>query len=131
MNVIDFKVEALFRLNKAGFRESAEKLNEGFLPIDYRGMKQVLTPDQVMELASEIEKAADSVVYGAVALNYEGHYAMAYLIIGKNPEQWHFEHEMYQEKYPYCYIADLEDGNQSSDGYLQLDGDLTRIFQIA
>lgn len=131
MEQADFQKEALYRLNTAGFTESAKVLEQAILPIDYRDQDRVLSPEQIMQLASEIEQATDSVVYGAVALNYMGHAAIAYLIISKNPDDWVLEHEMYQGKYPYCYIADLSDGDQSTDGYLDLNSENVRLFKTA
>lgn len=129
LNLLD---EAVFRLNQAGFSEQiAQTLKSGVLPVDLRGIKLPISTEQVFELAGQLEGSADVVVYGAVAVNYKDRPAVAYLMISKNPEEWRFDHELYKDKFPYCFVADLENPDESTEGYLELvDSSKTRLYQL-
>lgn len=98
MNQNELFDEAIYRLEHSGFSENvAETLKKGMLPVDTRNIDLGLTQEQIFELARQLENSADVVIYGAVGLNYDGSPAVAYLMINKDPNQWRFEHEMYEE----------------------------------
>ncbi len=131
MNQNELFDEAIYRLEHSGFSENvAETLKKGMLPVDTRNIDLGLTQEQIFELARQLENSADVVIYGAVGLNYDGSPAVAYLMINKDPNQWRFEHEMYEEKYPLCFVAHLENPDISDEGYLEIDGVNSRLYKL-
>ncbi len=123
--------EAEFRLTAAGVSPDTVKvLRQGLLPIDLRDVELGISKDQVFQLASELESKADIVIYGAVALNFQNHPAVAYLYIDPEQDNWKFPHELYQGKHPLCFVADLKDANDSTEGYLEVDGAQSRLYKL-
>ncbi len=123
--------EALYRLNKSGFSEEViMTLKKGMLPVDIRNMDLGIDQNQIFELARELEESAPVCVYGAIGLNYDGDPAVAYLIMNKDKDDWRFDHELYQGKFPYCFVAHLKNPELSDEGYLEIDGVNTRLYKF-
>lgn len=131
MNQDELFEEAIYRLEHSGFSEDvAATLKKGMLPVDARNVDLGITEDQIFELARQLENSADVVIYGALGLNYDGAPAVGYLMINKDPDSWKFEHEMYEGKYPLCFVANLKNPELSDEGYLEIDGEDSRFYKL-
>lgn len=131
MNRNELFEEAIYRLKRSGFSEDvADTLNKGLLPVDARNIDLGLTQEEIFEMARQLENSADIVIYGAIGLIFEQSPAVAYLMINKDPNEWRFHHEMYEGKYPLCFVVHLDNPEISHEGYLEIDGENTRLYKL-
>lgn len=124
------RAEALFRIQKAGYSPAMlQAVEENRLPLDLEHADLPMTSTQVADFAEVIEKSSNKTAYGAIALNLDGDPAIGYLMI--TPEKAAAgDHELYQDRYPYCLVIRLTSEADVLEGYLSLDDGKTRLYQI-
>lgn len=123
--------EGSFRLQRAGFHPDAVKTYQtGKLPIDLNGQKDLQTAEMIGKLARFLEDQADVFVYGALTVGTKMGQGVAFLLITKDETKWSCPHEMYEGKYPYCFVSFPQDPEKSVDGYLQLENGRAKLIRV-
>ncbi len=124
------KAEAVYRIQKAGFSQAmVEALEENRIPLDVEHADLHMSTAHVADFAEVLEKVTKKTVYGAIALNLNSDPAIGYLMI--TPEKAEAgDHELYQDKYPYCLVIRLTRDTDVMEGFLSLEGGKTRLYQI-
>lgn len=124
------RAEAVYRIQKAGYSNAMlQAVEENRLPLDLEFADLPMTYSQVADFAKVIEESSKKTAYGAIALNLEGDPAIGFLMItpGKAAVG---NHELYQDRYPYCLVIRLTPSADVLEGYLALNEGKTQLYQI-